>query len=107
MPPSVPYEKVYFDLETGGLATGSDITQIAAVCVKDNIQHTFSHYVTSILGISSKASQVTGLTCSGGVLMHHGEPVRTLPIIQALLQFIAWLSDIGSCVLVDYYAPHH
>ena len=94
---------VFFDLETGGLAVGAGITQIAAVSADSD--ESFDQYVTPEKNLSAKASSVTGLTSVGGVLMHHGEPVNSLPIKQALTMFVSYLNDIGNVVLVAHNAP--
>lgn len=83
--------KVYFDLETGGLYTGTDILQIAACCD----DHSFSQYVTPLNKISPNASAVTGLTAPGGVLMLNNVPVPTVSMKEAFVIFLSWLQDIS------------
>lgn len=94
------FQKVVFDLETTSLNKDTEITQIAAVC--DN--HEFNQYVLPLRGISHRASEVTGLTCHGDILLLHGRPVHSYLIKEALQLFLAWLSDIGNCVLIAHNA---
>lgn len=96
---------VFFDLETGGLATGKDILQIAAVC--DN--RSFMQYVTPTKEVDIKAQEVNKLTKLGGNLMKiiSEEPLtmtqlNTLPIKETLQNFVNWLADIGPCFLVGH-----
>ena len=90
------FQSVYFDLETTSLGMDADITQISAVHESSH----FNQYVVPVKCISAKASEVTGLTCHGDVLMLHGQPVSAVYIHAALTLFISWLSDIGSCILL-------
>ena len=72
--------KVVFDLETTSLAKDTEITQIAAV----GNGNQFNQYVTPLRGISHRASEVTGLTCHGDILLLHGRPVMSLPIKESV-----------------------
>ncbi len=94
------FTHVIFDLETASFSRATDILQIAAVAG----EHEFNQYVTPTGGIAPKASEVTGLTVHGGVLMLHGKPAPTIPILEALKLFIAWLHDIGHCLLIAHNA---
>lgn len=87
-------------METTSLASDTEITQIAAVCGRDEL----NQYILPLKGISHQASTVTGLTCHGEVLLHNGKPVQTLSIDQALQTFFAWLSDLGISVLIAHNA---
>ena len=92
--------KIIFYLETGGLGTDTDITQISAVSFEN--EDSFDQYITPTKPISAGASAATGLQNHGGVLMKEGQPVPTLLIKQALLLFIDWLSDRGPCILIAH-----
>lgn len=97
--------KVYFDLETGGFENGTDILQIAAVCDSDR----FSQYVTPTKPVSPYATSVSGLTNVGGVLTRvksntpgETEAIATMPIGQALQSMLAWLNDMGPCLIIGH-----
>ncbi|CAL4202575.1 unnamed protein product [Meganyctiphanes norvegica] len=95
---SMNFERVYFDLETGSLAKGADILQISAI----SGSHEFNKYVTPTKSISPKVSDITGLSSHEGMLMLHGKPVSSIPIKDALHLFIAWLKNLGTCLLIAH-----
>ncbi|XP_076454872.1 uncharacterized protein LOC143289707 isoform X2 [Babylonia areolata] len=78
---------VYFDLETTGLELTCHITQIAA----HSGEETFSRFVLPKKAISEGAQQVTGITCVGQQMYHHGQEVVSLSITHALDDFITFL----------------
>ncbi|XP_021350929.1 uncharacterized protein LOC110448808 [Mizuhopecten yessoensis] len=79
-------EYVVFDLETTGLSRTSDITQISAYDGKNML----NLYVSPRQPISSKASDVTGISFSfeRNQMYCRGVPVESVCIRQALLQLI-------------------
>lgn len=52
----------------------SDITQIAAVC--DN--KTFNRYIRPEAEINLEATNVTCITCVGGIMNHNGTVVKNI-----------------------------
>ena len=92
---------VVFDLETGGLRyLEHDILQISAICGNKE----FNAYVEPTRPISSEASNVNKLTQVNGQLHYHSNPVETIPIMDALQQFMEFLQEIPKPVLVGHYS---
>lgn len=96
---------VFFDLETGGLKTGVDILQIAAVCGNQS----FNEYVKPTRDVEPGAQEVNKLLNQEGVLMKiiSQDPLdlkqlQTMPINQRLQEFVTWLDEVGSCFLVGH-----
>ena len=90
--------KVYCDIETGSLHKDADILQLSAVFGEE----TYDQYITPTRSIAAGASQVTGLTAIGGVLIHNGTPVNTLSLQATLQNFLAWLQDKKPVLLVGH-----
>ena len=92
---------VVFDLETGGLRyLEHDILQISAICGDKE----FNAYVEPTRPISREASNVNKLTHVNGQLHYHSNPVETIPIMDALQQFLDFLQEIPKPVLVGHYS---
>ncbi|XP_071150246.1 DNA polymerase III PolC-type-like [Mytilus edulis] len=91
---------VVFDLETTGLSRTSDITQISAY----DGMNMLNHYVSPRQSISSKASDVTGITFSfeRNQMYCHGVPVESVCIRTALLQLIEMIQKKSRPVLVGH-----
>ncbi|KAL8608206.1 hypothetical protein ACOMHN_016661 [Nucella lapillus] len=90
---------VYFDLETTGLGPTRHITQIAA---RSGQGEAFSTYVLPREPIHERAQEVTGITCDGQQLYHHGAPVPFLTIRPALEGFITFLEQGKPVVLLGH-----
>lgn len=93
-------EYVVFDLETTGLSRTSDITQISAYDGKNML----NLYVSPRQPISSKASDVTGITFSfeRNQMYCHNVRVESVSIRQALLQLIEMMQTKSRPVLVGH-----
>ena len=92
---------VVFDLETGGFRyLEHDILQISAVCGDKE----FNVYVEPTRPISREESNVNKLTHINGQLHYHSNPVETIPIMDALQQFLEFLQEIPKPVLVGHYS---
>ncbi|VDI00562.1 Hypothetical predicted protein [Mytilus galloprovincialis] len=85
-----------FDLETSSLQEDCEILQIACK-FNDN---EFSCYIQPTKPISKMSSAVTGLTNEGGVLFHHGKPIRE----AAFQNFVIWLSQYKPVILIGHNA---
>ena len=57
-------------------------------------------YILPKKGISKSASQVTGITTSGGELLKDGKLLRTTPPKKAFQDFIAFLKSKGERVVL-------
>ncbi|KAI1899779.1 hypothetical protein AGOR_G00065260 [Albula goreensis] len=90
---------VFFDLETTGLdVTTCEIIQIGAVCgVK-----TFNRYMLPQRDIGEKSSAVNHLTVVDQALRYNGEPVETVPLREALTDFIDFLRSFNQTRLVAH-----
>ncbi|XP_048829193.1 DNA polymerase III PolC-type-like [Brienomyrus brachyistius] len=98
---SSQYTFVFFDLETTGLDVSQcDIVQLSAVCG----DRTFNKYVIPSHSITAGASRVTGFTVEGDRLLQHGQPVWTVPLGQALIEFLTFLRGFHRPVLVAHNA---
>ncbi|XP_023693973.1 DNA polymerase III subunit epsilon-like [Paramormyrops kingsleyae] len=98
---SSQYTFVFFDLETTGLDVSQcHILQLSAVCG----ERTFNKYVLPRHSITAGASRVTGFTVEGGRLLQHGHPMPTVPLRQALIDFLTFLRGVQSPVLVAHNA---
>ena len=92
---------VVFDLETGGLRyLEHDILQISAVCGDKE----FNAYVEPTRPISREASNVNKLTHVNGQLHYKRNPVETIPITDALQQFMDFLQEIPKPIPVGHYS---
>ncbi|XP_053404911.1 maternal protein exuperantia-like [Mercenaria mercenaria] len=95
---NVTFKKVFCDIETTSFSMHTEIVQIAAVCEDE----TFDQYILPLRQLDPGASKVTGLTCDGGVLYHHGIAVTTIDLKSALECFLGWLDPLKPCVLVGH-----
>lgn len=94
---------IFFDLETGGLSSESDILQIAAV---DHDGHEFNVYCRPTRPISKTASRINQLTYKDNVMYYRKKPVSCQDIRDALVQFASFLeSQPVSVILVAHNAP--
>ena len=92
---------VFFDLETGGLRyLEHDILQISAICGDNE----FNAYVEPTRPISREASNVNKFTHVNGQLHYKRNPVETVPITDALQQFMEFLQEIPKPILVGHYS---
>ena len=92
---------VFFDLETGGFRyLEHDILQISAVCGDKE----FNVYIEPTRPIPREASNVNKLTLLNGKLHYEMNPVETVPIKEALQQFIKFLREIPKPELVGHYS---
>ncbi|CAG2186089.1 unnamed protein product [Mytilus edulis] len=89
-----------FDLETSSLQEDCEILQIACK-FNDN---EFSCYIQPTKPISKMSSAVTGLTNEGGVLFHHGKPIRAINREAAFQNFVIWLSQYKPVILIGHNA---
>ncbi|XP_041652221.1 uncharacterized protein LOC121515491 [Cheilinus undulatus] len=102
IPPSQPTMSdfrtiVFFDLETTGLDTSvCDIIQLSAVCGK----RVFNVYCLPRRELTDGAENVTGFTVRDGVLYLRGIPVDTIPLVEALTSFIAFLRSFHRPVIL-------
>ncbi|KAK0076364.1 hypothetical protein PV325_005506 [Microctonus aethiopoides] len=79
---------ILFDLETGGFCKSCDILQIAAKYE----QYEFSVYIKPTQTISEEASKVHGLLMMHDRLVHHGKPILTVTLSEALVGLYEFLS---------------
>lgn len=92
---------VFFDLETTGLKTSvCDIVQLSAI----SGDRTFNMYTLPPSSFTAGASKVTGLTVDNQVLLHHGQPVDTVPLRELLSSFITFLHSFHKPLLVAHNA---
>ena len=96
----VPRIYCWILLSSTGLSRESDITQLAAY----DGEEMFNEYVKPHQTISSKASEITGLTfCfQRNQMYHHGKPVDSKDLRSALLLFIDYLSQRNLPLLVGH-----
>ncbi|GAA6227059.1 uncharacterized protein LOC111229798 [Lates japonicus] len=88
---------VFFDLETTGLDTDvCDIIQLSAICG----ERVFNAYTLPRRTLTESARQVTGFTVCDDGLFLHGVPVDTIPLVEALTSFIAFLRSFRCPVLL-------
>ncbi|KAM4573535.1 DNA polymerase III PolC-type-like [Odontesthes bonariensis] len=88
---------VFFDLETTGLDTSvCDIIQLAAVCE----ERVFNAYTLPRRALTPSAAQVTGFTLTSDGLLLRGKPVETIPLVEALTSFMAFLRSFRRPVLL-------
>ena len=92
------HDLVFFDLETTGLQRNCDIVQISAVC-NDKC---FNKYILPNKTISPGPSQVTELSVMNNELYYKGEIVKTVPIFEALVDFLEYLTDFQKPVLFGH-----
>lgn len=92
---------VFFDLETTGLDTSvCNITQLSAI----SGDRTFNMYTLPHGSFTAGASRVTGLTVHNHVLLHHGQPVDTVPLRELLSSFISFLRSFHKPLLAAHNA---
>ncbi|XP_026996740.2 uncharacterized protein trex3 [Tachysurus fulvidraco] len=90
---------LFFDLETTGLNTHEcDIVQLSAM----SGEKIFNVYMLPRCPIDYGASKVTGLTTNGKTLFLHGQPMPTLPLVEALKRFISFIKTFSRPVLVGH-----
>ncbi|XP_053598615.1 uncharacterized protein LOC128668838 [Microplitis demolitor] len=92
---------VYFDIETSGFSSTSDILQIAAKFK----EKTFNVYIKPTQPIDHQAFKLTGLVNINGNLYLYGKLVQSITLKEAsisLLQFLNFSSK--SCILVAHNA---
>ncbi|XP_044048665.1 uncharacterized protein LOC122874627 [Siniperca chuatsi] len=88
---------VFFDLETTGLDTAvCDIIQMSAICG----ERVFNVYTLPRRALTDSARKVTGFTVQYDTLFCHGVPVDTIPLVEALTSFIAFLRSFRRPVLL-------
>ncbi|XP_069551516.1 DNA polymerase III PolC-type-like [Brachyistius frenatus] len=88
---------VFFDLEATGLDTNvCDIIQVAAICG----ERVFNAYTIPHRALTESATRVTGFTVTAAGLLLHGLPVATVPLVDALTSFIAFLRSFQRPVLL-------
>nr|XP_023697399.1 protein PML-like [Paramormyrops kingsleyae] len=93
------YTLIFFDLETTGLdVSGCDIVQLSAVCG----ERTFNAYMVPRRSMGYSASFVTGFTVEGDSLLQYGRPMMTVPLQDALADFLTFLRGFHSPVLVAH-----
>ena len=88
--------KVYFDIETTSLAMDCDIVQLSARYTSS----IFNEYLMPSKPINKRASEVTGLALSNNKLCHKGRQVNAKAPAIVLQQFLSWLGDIGTPVIM-------
>lgn len=90
---------IFFDSETSGFATNTEILQIGAKCE----EKTFSCYILPQNEIPTKATEIHGLFLSNGNLMKNNNYVPSEQLKDALEKFFHFLIAIGSpCLLVGH-----
>eukprot|EP00105_Crassostrea_gigas_P044903 XP_019929051.1 PREDICTED: uncharacterized protein LOC105343599 [Crassostrea gigas] len=87
---------LYFDLETTGLDTSAEITQLARIFEEE----TFNRYVLPKSPISAKATAVTGLHVASGQLFYQQTKVNSVDIQTCLTEFNIWLNIFPNPILV-------
>lgn len=78
------------------IARTSDITQIAAVC--DN--KTFNRYIRPEAEINLEATNITCITCVGGIMKHNETVVENIDPEAALQDFIDFINSFESKPIV-------
>ncbi|XP_061190006.1 uncharacterized protein LOC133197832 [Saccostrea echinata] len=89
---------VYFDLETTGLGSSSEILEIGAARGHD----IFQKYIKPNGTISAKATCVTDLHMKNNELYYRDQELITTDLKSALQKFSEWLSDTNSNILVSH-----
>lgn len=87
---------VIVDIETTGFLASSEIVQLAAKCADKE----FSVFILPRRPFSPQASAVTGMTLSNGKLMQHGKVLPTVPAFEAAKQFLEFLRQCSSQVIL-------
>ncbi|XP_068595864.1 DNA polymerase III PolC-type-like [Brachionichthys hirsutus] len=89
--------KVFFDLETTGLDTGScGIIQLSAVCGA----RVFNAYTVPHDTITRSAASVTGFVVDNGKLFCRGKRMKTIDLHDLLVSFIDFLRSFPRPVLL-------
>ena len=91
-------KRVFCDIETGSLSKTADILQIAAVHGEER----FSQYFTPTQPVAAGATEVTGISAQGPVLLVNNTPVSTVSPAHGLQLFVDFLENVGRCVLVGH-----
>lgn len=88
---------IFFDLETTGLDTAvCDIIQLSAVCGK----RVFNAYTLPRRALTESATRVTGFTVQHDGLYLRGTPVHTIPLLEMLTTFLAFLRSFPHPVVL-------
>ncbi|KAM4553038.1 DNA polymerase III subunit epsilon-like [Fundulus diaphanus] len=88
---------VFFDLETTGLDTAvCDIIQLAAV-YKERV---FNEHTLPRRALTSSATEVTGFRVEPDGLWRHGDRVITIPLVELLTSFLAFLRSFHRPVVL-------
>jgi DNA polymerase III epsilon subunit-like protein len=87
---------VFFDLETTGLGADADILQLAA----KNKNLTFSTYIKSKKLIPKTATDIHGITISGGDVFKHGVIVPSVHLSPAFSNFLSFLNKLNCKVVL-------
>lgn len=90
---------VFYDLETSGLGKTCDILQLAARCGNSS----FQSFINPVKKIALAATKVNHMTNVNGQLYRHGELLPSVPLKDALENFLKFLSGLsGLCLLVAH-----
>jgi len=84
---------IFFDLETGGMGSKSDILQVGAI---NHLGKQFNMYATPTQPINGMASRVHHITYKDNQMFYRKNPVKHRPILEVLLQFIDYLNQTKS-----------
>ncbi|XP_053403197.1 uncharacterized protein LOC128558299 [Mercenaria mercenaria] len=104
IPVSPDTDVILFDLETSGLYSECDITQIAAK--HHGTEDCFSTFVRLARGyISRGITNITGIEIHKQNMYFNLEKVPSLSTSEALSVFYEWLSKYNSVLLVAHNAP--
>ena len=87
---------VTVDIETTGLHATAEVVQIAATC--GNKQ--FSVYMAPLRSFSADAARLTSFSVRRGLLYLSGKQVETTPPRDAARQFLDFLNECGSQVIL-------
>ena len=93
---------VYFDIETSSLKKDCDIVQISAICD----DKCFDRYILPSEPISPRSSDVNGLTFTNGKLYLHNKVVAAQDKKSALSEFVNWLQDFTTPLLLVGHNAH-
>ncbi|KAJ8249265.1 hypothetical protein GJAV_G00232950 [Gymnothorax javanicus] len=96
---NTPRPLVFFDVETTGFGK-CDIVQLAAVSGGQS----FNVYMVPRCSIESDVTAITGFSVEGGRLYQHGHALPTIPNLQALDAFLAFLHNLGRPLLAGHNA---
>ena len=86
----------FFNLETSSCGETCDIIQVAAVFGGE----VFNRYVMPAVQIPDKVSDLTQIRIEGSKMYHKGREVETVPIKDCLLDFVRWLRNVNTKVIL-------